>query len=71
MKTQAQTDAEILTSAKAADVVSKETSSTIRIRNSESVHPIQCECLIHRNLKLREFSTPKEIKAKAELDWYQ
>jgi hypothetical protein len=70
-KSQSQTDAEILASSKIADEVNPEGSSTIRVRNTSSVHPTQCNCLLHRNLNLKKFNPKKEADDKTALDWYQ
>jgi hypothetical protein len=69
-KSREQTDAEILSSAKIADEINPEGSSTIRVRNTSSVHPTQCNCLLHRNLNLKKFDPIKEEKDKEVLDWY-
>jgi hypothetical protein len=71
-KSQAQTDAEILASAKIAEEILPEGTSEIRVRHTRSQHPIQCQCLIHRDITKRRNPSPiQEAKDKEELDWYQ
>jgi hypothetical protein len=71
-KSKSQTDAEILASAKIADEVHPETMSLIYRRHTSSVHPVQCNCLIHRDIKKRNTaSATQEATDKAKLDWYQ
>lgn len=68
MKSESETNSEILLSAKSGDDPGI---SEIRVRNIRSVHPVQCQCSIHRNLQLREYSSQKELEEKEKLDWYE
>lgn len=71
-KSQSQTDAEILANAKEADVILPETSSIITRRHTRSVHPIQCNCSLHRDIRKRRVdSAIQEALDKDKLDWYQ
>lgn len=71
-KSQAQTDAEILASARIANEIHPESISEIRIRHTRSQHPIQCNCLIHRDITKRRNPSPiQEANDKAALDWWQ
>lgn len=72
-KSQTQTDAEILSSAKIADPpIQPEILTEIRVRHTRSVHPVQCSCLIHRDITKRRNPSPiQEAEDKEELDWYQ
>lgn len=71
MKSQSETDAEILSGAKSADVILPETQSIITRRHTRSVHPIACRCSLHAEIRFRNFSTKDEIKEKTERDWWQ
>jgi hypothetical protein len=71
MKSQTQTDAEILSSAKVADPEPQpEILTEIRVRHTRSVHPVQCFCSIHRDLDIRK-NPNEETERKEELDWYE
>lgn len=70
-KSQAQTDAEILAGAKTADVITSEGSSTIRVRHTRSVHPVQCRCALHIQTRFHNYSSKEEQQKKTDLDWYQ
>lgn len=70
-KSKEETNAEILSSAKQADVVTPESSSVITKRHVNSTHPIQCRCLLHREIRFHDFSAKDEQQKKSDLDWYQ
>lgn len=70
-KSKSETDAEILVSAKSADVILPETSSIITRRHTSSVHPVQCYCDLCRERRFENWSPIGEAERKEELDWYQ
>lgn len=68
MKTKEETDKEILESAKETD--SK--TSQINIRDTNSEHPLDCHCIIHRVVKFdKALSSKEEGRRKKELDFYE
>lgn len=70
VKTQQETDAEIISSAKIADVILPEIASEIRIRHTRSAHPVQCYCLLHRVTRFdKNFSSSRENEVKDSLEW--
>jgi hypothetical protein len=71
MKSQSETNSEILQSAKSADVITPESSSTINVRHTRSVHPKNCMCLLHRELRFTNYSTRREQEVKTDLEWWQ
>lgn len=71
MKSQTQTDSEILASAKQADEINLESSSTIRVRHTRSTHPVSCRCSLHRITRFENFSSVRENQVKSSLDWYR
>lgn len=70
-KSKSETAAEILASAKIADVILPETSSIITKRHTNSVHPVACKCLLCRERRFKNWSPIGEAKRKEELDWWQ
>lgn len=66
MKTKEQTDAEILEGAsKDNDEISE-----IRVRHTDSVHPLDCSCDLCLELRNQYFSSKKEDEVKEELEWF-
>jgi hypothetical protein len=70
-KSREETNSEILSSAKSADVILPETTSEISRRHSYSVHPIQCRCFSCRTLRFKPYNSILERQRKNELDWWQ
>jgi len=65
MKSKSQTDNEILEGA------SKDNNeiSEVRVRHSESIHPVDCSCTLCLELRFKPFSDKKEKEIVDQLDW--
>lgn len=66
MKTKEQTDKEILEGA----TKDNDELSEIRVRHTDSVHPLDCSCALCLQLRFKPFSSKKEDEIKEELDWF-
>lgn len=67
MKSQAETDIEILSTVKQQDNELEE----IRVRNTSSIHPLECSCPICKPLRFEgSIGENKENELKEELDYF-
>lgn len=68
MKSQAETDAEILSTVKQTDNELEE----IRVRNTSSTHPVDCSCPVCKPLRFKEaIGENAENILKQQLDYYR
>lgn len=68
MKTKSETDKEILEQAS----INNNKISEVRVRHTDSVHPLDCSCEPCKTLRFTINASPEaENEIKENLDWYQ